>query len=115
MAQVQVITGPTRYRSWSEDQKRALVAAAFAPGAVVTDVARQADVSASLLYRWRRDFRAASNGFAEVVVATAGSNSGDRTGAAIEIEFPGAARVRIPPSTPPALAVAVVKALARRA
>ena len=115
MAQVQVITGPTRYRSWSEEEKRALVAAAFAPGAVVTDVARQADVSASLLYRWRRDFRAASNGFAEVVVATAGSNSSDRTGAAIEIEFPGTARVRIPPSTPPALAVAVVKALARRA
>ena len=54
MAQVQVITGPTRYRSWSEDQKRALVLAAFAPGATVTDVARQADVSASILYRSRR-------------------------------------------------------------
>lgn len=48
MAQVHVITGPTRYRSWSEEQKRALVTAAFAPGAVVTDVARQADVSAKM-------------------------------------------------------------------
>lgn len=115
MAQVQVITGPTRYRSWSDDRKQELVAAAFAPGAVVTDVAREADVSASLLYRWRRDFGAATGGFAEVVVATSGSSAGDRTGSAIEIEFPGAARVRIPPSTPPALAVAVVKALARRA
>ena len=115
MAQVQVITGPTRYRSWSEEQKRELVAAAFAPDAVVTDVARQADVSASLLYRWRRDFRAASNGFSEVVVAAAGPISGDRSSPAIEIEFPGTARVRIPPSTPPTLAVAVVKALARRA
>ena len=115
MAQVQVITGPARYRSWSDEQKQALVAAAFAPGAVVTDVARQADVSASLLYRWRRDFRAAAGGFAEVVVATTGSSAGDRTGSAIEIEFPGTARVQIPPSTPPALAVAVVKALARRA
>lgn len=113
MAQVQVITGPTRYRSWSDEQKRALVAAAFAPGAVVTDVARQADVSASLLYRWRQEFRAASGGFAEVVVAAAGSSAGDRSSAAIEIAFPGAARVSISPSTPPALAVAVVKALAR--
>jgi transposase len=114
MAQVQVITGPTRYRSWSEDQKRALVAAAFAPGSVVTDVARQADVSASLLYRWRRDFRAAADGFAEVVVAPAAPGGTSPGEAAIEIEFPGAARVRIPPSTPPILAVAVVKALARR-
>ena len=115
MAQVQVITGPTRYRSWGEDQKRALVAAAFAPGVVVTDVARQADVGASLLYRWRREFRAGSSGFAEAVVAATGSSGGSASSvSAIEIEGPGAARVRIPPSTPPALAVAVVKALARR-
>lgn len=112
MAQVQVITGPARYRSWSQERKRALVAAAFAPGAVVTDVARQADVSASLLYRWRRDFHVGSSGFAEVVVAATGGAGSSVS--AIEIEFPGAARVRIPPSTPPALAVAVAKALARR-
>ena len=110
MAQVQVITGPTRYRSWSEDQKRALVLAAFAPGATVTDVARQADVSASLLYRWRRDFRGADEGFAKVVVAQTASGVSD-TAAAIEIEFAGRARIRIPSATPPALAVAVVTAL----
>lgn len=114
MAQVHVITGPTRYRSWSEEQKRALVTAAFAPGAVVTDVARQADVSASLLYRWRRDFHAAAGGFAEVVVAKPASNGSDPTRTAIEIEFPCNARVRIPLSTPSALAAAVVKALSRR-
>lgn len=114
MAQVHVITGPTRYRSWSEEQKRALVTAAFAPGAVVTDVARQADVSASLLYRWRRDFHAAAGGFAEVVVAKPASNGSDTTRTAIEIEFPCNSRVRIPLSTPSALAAAVVKALSRR-
>lgn len=113
MAQVHVITGPTRYRSWSEDQKRALVAAAFAPGATVTEVARQADVSASLLYRWRRDFRAATEGFAEVVVVPPASGGIADPATAIEIEFPGRARIRIPPSTPPALAVAVIKALSR--
>ena len=118
MAQVHVITGPTRYRSWSEEQKRALVTAAFAPGAVVTDMARQADVSASLLYRWRRDFHAAAGGFAEVVVAKPASNGSYPTRTAIEIEieieFPCNARVRIPLSTPSALAAAVVKALSRR-
>ncbi len=114
MAQIQVITGPTRYRSWTSDQKRALVAAALAPGVVVTDVARQADVSASLLYRWRRDLRAAAGGFAEVVVARNAPGGGALAGPAIEIEFVSAAHMRIPPSTPPALAVAVVKALARR-
>src|SRR5512134_1580731 len=51
MAQVHVLTGPERRRRWSEEQKRALVAAAFAPGAVVSDVARQADVCSSLIYR----------------------------------------------------------------
>lgn len=38
MAQVHVITGVERRRRWSPDQKRTLVAAAFAPGAVVAEV-----------------------------------------------------------------------------
>jgi len=41
MARFEVISGPERRRRWSEDQKRALVAAAFAPGAVVAEVARR--------------------------------------------------------------------------
>jgi Transposase len=39
-----LISGPERRRRWSEKQKRALVAAAFAPGAIVSEVARRADV-----------------------------------------------------------------------
>lgn len=114
MSQVHVITGSERRRSWTDEQKRALVTEAFAPGAVVLDVARRADVSATLLYRWRRDFRATAGGFAEMVVAPPASSDGEPTRTAIEIAFPGNARVRIPPSTPPALAAAVVKALSRR-
>ena len=34
MARYQLISGPERRRRWSEEQKRALVAAAFAPGAI---------------------------------------------------------------------------------
>jgi transposase-like protein len=52
--------------------KQAIVAAAFAPGAVVRDVARRADVTPSLIYRWRRDLRAAATGFVRVLMAPGG-------------------------------------------
>ena len=95
--------------------KQAIVAAAFKPGAVVRDVARQADVTSSLIYRWRRDLRAAANGFAQVLVAPIGDGvAAPRRMPAIEIELAGNTRVRIPASVSPALAAAVVEALARR-
>jgi transposase len=77
-------------------------------------VARQVDVTPSLIYRWRRDLRAAANGFAQVLVAPAGDGVAAPAVPAIDIELPGHARVRIPASVPPALAAAVVEALARR-
>jgi transposase len=114
MASVEVLAGPERRRRWSIEQKQAIVTAAFEPGAVVREVARQCDVTASLIYRWRRDLRAAADGFARVVVAPAGDGiTAPPSIPAIEIEFPGA-RVRIPASVSPALAGAVVAALARR-
>src|SRR3954452_3452458 len=71
MASVAVLAGAERRRRWSIEQKRAIVAAAFKPGAVVRDVARQADVTSSLIYRWRRDLGAAASGFAQVLLAGA--------------------------------------------
>ena len=114
MASVEVLVGPERRRRWSMEQKQAIVATAFGPGAVVRDVARHADVTPSLIYRWRRDIRAAANGFAQVLVAPAGNGVAIPPEPAIEIEFAGNARVRIPASVSPALAAAVVEALARR-
>jgi transposase len=138
MAQVHILTGSERRRRFSLEQKRTMVAAAFAPGAVVADVARRADVCSSLIYRWRRELRAASHGFAEVIlapgVAGGGEGRGDPDGlpalrpgdaarpgtgdvllaAAIEVEFSGSSRLRIPASTPPELAAAVIAALRRR-
>src|SRR5438477_6674616 len=75
MASVELLAGPERRRRWSIEQKRKIVAAAFEPGAVVRDVARQADVTPSLIYRWRRDLRAAANSFAQVLVAPAGDGA----------------------------------------
>ena len=114
MASVEVLAGPEQRRRWSVEQRQAIVAAAFGSGAVVRDVARQADVTPSLIYRWRRDLRAAANGFAQVLVAPAGDRAAILPVAVIEIEFGGNAQVRIPASVSPALAAAVVEALARR-
>ena len=120
MARVEVITGPERRRRWSEEQKRAIVAETVAPGAVVAEVARRADIGPGQIYRWRRQLRSHSEGFAQVVIASsqdAGPPLAGNAGCAapsIEVEFAGAVRVRIPPSIPAVLAAAVVKALARR-
>ena len=119
MARVEVFTGPERRRRWSEEQKRAIVAASLAPGAVVSAVARRADVHPSQLYRWRQELRAVADGFAQVLIAPPETAATVADGAvcgepAIEVDFAGKARVRIPGSVPVELAAAVVKVLARR-
>jgi transposase len=121
MARVEVITGRERRCRWSEEQKRAIVAASLAPGAVVADIARRADISAGQIYRWRQEMcTAAAGGFTPVLIASVASSAApaeppisDRE-AVIEVEFAGEVRVRIPGSVPAALAAAVVKALSRR-
>jgi transposase len=45
-------------RSWSREQKQAIVAEVEVPGASLSAVARRHGVHASLLVRWRRDLRA---------------------------------------------------------
>jgi len=101
MAGVEVISGVERRRHWSTDQKRAIVAAAFSPGAVVSEVARRADVNSGQIYRWRDELRGISGrfsregGFAQVMVGNGG-------------------QVRMPASVSPDLASAIVRALVGR-
>ena len=117
MGRTEIFTGPERRRSWSEEQKRAIVAAAFAPGAIVADVARRAAVCAGQIYRWRQELGHASSGFSQVVIAAMADGGNDRavlnSAPAIEVEFAGTARLSIPALTPPELAAAVVRALRR--
>jgi transposase-like protein len=54
MTQITLLTGPERRRRWSDDERRRILAAAFMPGAIVADVARQFEVSTSLIYKWRQ-------------------------------------------------------------
>ena len=51
---IEVITSVERRRRWSTAEKARLLAAIVEPGAVASEIARDAGVDVSLLYRWRR-------------------------------------------------------------
>ena len=46
-----------RRRSWSDDEKRRIVAQTLVPGISVSQVARRYDVNANLVFKWLRDER----------------------------------------------------------
>jgi transposase len=111
-----------RHKSWPEAQKREIVAAATAPGASVSVVARRYDVNANLVFTWRRRF-------AEKVTEAPGPQllpvtvMPDQPAAVpssvpdpdlIEIEHPRGYRVRITGSVKAATLRLVLDALARR-
>jgi transposase len=52
--QVEVITPVQRRRRWSVEEKQRIVAAALEPRAVASEVAREAGIHASQLFRWRQ-------------------------------------------------------------
>ena len=113
MARVEVITGPERRRRWSAEQKRAIVAESLAPGAVVTEIARRAEIGPGQIYRWRREL-GVGDGFTQVLIAPIGNNAGCPAAPVIEIEFAGNDSPAHPASIPAGLASAVVKALSGR-
>ena len=114
MSRVEVLSGPERRRRWSTEQKRSIVAEAFAPGASVREVARLRDVVPGQIYRWRRDLRSDASGFAEVVVAPDRIERSGTDAPALTIELGRDIRVRIAATAPAALVSAVIKALAPR-
>jgi len=113
MAQMQIITGVERRRRWREEEKRRIVEAAFAPGANVSAVARQADINNSVIYRWQKDLGNEVARFAKVVVTTDKAGSANPAYSAIEVAFGNGPHIRIPSSAPAELAAAIVKALVR--
>lgn len=111
MGLVTVYSGAQRRREWSEGEKVALVAAAFAEGANVADIARRAEVSASLLYRWRRQLgRDAPPGFIPVAMGTMPTEA---PAAPVIVVEAGKARVEIMKDAPAALVSATLGALRR--
>ena len=55
---VDIQVGAGRRRRWSDEFKGRVVAESFAPGAVVSEIARQHDISPQHLFAWRKAARA---------------------------------------------------------
>jgi transposase len=51
---VDIRTGVGRRRRWSDEAKGRIVAESFAPGAVVSEVARRHEISPQHLFAWRK-------------------------------------------------------------
>jgi transposase len=61
MTPVEIITSREKRRSWTRAEKMHWVVALNEPDANVSDLARRAGVSTSLLYRWRQQLVAAED------------------------------------------------------
>ena len=132
---VEILTGSERRRNYTPAEKVRIVEEAFRPGVIVKDVARRLGIHESLLYRWRRLMRAAPpTGGLPTFVPVRVTPEPDRAeppslpsvpsppsvpsaaaGAVLEVMLPDGARVRLEGAVEPALAAAVVSALAGRA
>jgi len=118
MTQMTVITGVERRRTWTDDQKLALIEATMEPDANVAEIARAADIAPAQLYRWRKELLdpdpEPETGFAPVVIDDTPerlrSEPADMGGVAIEVEIAGA-MVRIAAHAPPALVTAALQGL----
>ena len=90
MDRIEVITSVERRRRWSTAEKARVVAAMDEPGAVVTEIARRAEVDANLLYRWRRDLKGARKSpmFVAVRVSPEASDKGQESGPACTTPAP---------------------------
>jgi transposase len=106
------MSGPERRRRWSIDQKRAVVQASTAPGASVAAIARTADLSPALIYRWRRELTGSCvrqpNGFAAVAVLPDAAGSDPTQVLQISV---GGATLRVPNGTSTSLLMAALRAL----
>lgn len=115
--QVEVITSVQRRRRWSRSEKERIVAAAIAPGAVASEVARAEGIHTSQLFRWRQELcgpaRATPSFFAVKVVPEPGGAATPTLPGTIEIEFATGTRMRISGAADPLTVRALVAALAK--
>jgi transposase len=118
-AQVEVITSVQRRRRWTAAEKERMVAASMEPGAVASEIARDAGLHPSQLFGWRRQLcqrREDAPAFAAVRLA-AGQVSAATALApppgTIDIEFVTGARVRITGPVDASTIAAMVTALAK--
>jgi transposase len=103
---LEIFTGAGRRRTWSAEQKAAIVAESVGGAESVSAIARRHGLTPPQLFAWRRQVRGRSVlakerlGFASVVVSSA----------AIEIEYGGAV-IRVPAGSDAATVRAVLQAV----
>jgi transposase len=91
--------GVGRRRRWSDQEKGRIVADSYAPGAVVSEVARRHDLTPQHLFGWRKAAREGrlalpdedGSLFVPVVVAPPGAAAAQAAAGSITIEVAGAA------------------------
>jgi transposase len=108
--QIEVVTSVQRRRRWPRAEKERIVAAAMAPGAVASEVARAAGIHVSQLFRWRQQLcnRGGAPGFSAVTITQPALGAG-----VIEVEFVTGARLRIGGPIDAETVSAAITALAR--
>jgi Transposase and inactivated derivatives len=131
---VEVLTGTERRRTYTPAEQVRMVEEAFRPGVVVTEAARRLGVHESLLYRWRGLMKATGTAMAEPSSFVAVTITPEPTvtelpvveppaplpapaapapiPGILEVILPGGARLRLEGPVDPALAAAVIGALA---
>ena len=114
---VEVLTGPGRRRTWDEATKARAVAESYAPGAVVSAVARRWQMAPQQLFTWRREARAANpatGGAAALgfvpIMADPPATEVASSGAMLEVVFAGAV-VRVSPGVDAGLLNVVLRAV----
>jgi transposase len=112
MTQMTLITGAERRRRWSSEERRQILADVNAPGAIVAEVARRADICTSLIYKWRREERSLErgSGFSRVMLDKSSSSIPESEVAPILVEL-GGAQVKISAGASASLIAATLRAL----
>ncbi len=114
---VEVITSVQRRRRWPRAEKERIVAAALAPGAVASEVARAAGIHTSQLFRWRqqlcRPAPSAPASFSPVAIVPEAAAVPAAAPSTIEIELAGSTHIRITGSADLAIVSALIAALAK--
>ncbi|WP_202804625.1 IS66-like element accessory protein TnpA [Sinorhizobium fredii] len=93
------------------EDRAQILAEAFAPGAVVSEVARRFEVSTGLIYTWRRQALVQETEPAFVPAKLADTASSDAVELAMAVDFPNGVKVRIGSAAPCELAAAIMRAL----
>ena len=109
---IEVLSGPVGRRRWSDEEKAAIVAESFVPGAVTRRVALRRGVHPNQLYAWRRELapgRVVGKAVSPFVPVTVASATAETTGGGkVEIEV-GGVLVRVSPGVDEGLLGAVLR------